>query len=429
MENKNFNNMEIRKDTLKSDNSQYFSSWGSRNPEITINEEIDNQIAANPTFAGIDIISSPSCRCTIRTFNDGNTPTLERMEKMKCIGKTFSDRNGASICGVGQIHGLVSGRKSPQSTGTLTFKSVHNGLVSHFTCRANGKDFTINTENTGPFTTDETNIVEKNYEGMRDFDECEIEKVKILAAVKVFPYSKIYPKFVYSVNGEKITPFDILYPNINDIRIKRMPVKEYIVQYHNEKYTINAAAVDVARYVKPDGFHLIETHADALDRYYQMSPNSGGVFVEVGGVNVITGGKESWNFINRNYHSTHNGQRVWISIPSKGELKDAIFAESPNKSSINICLNEIQDYDGRFVFKQIIEEINANLNLWTEEREIVNTNGKLVKKEKENEMLTSIFNNTNFSLRLKNALNELSEEEILILGNKKFKTVIDCVNK
>lgn len=428
MENKNFNNTQIRKDTLQSDNSHYFSSWGSRKPEITINEEIDNQIAANPTFAGIDIISAPSCKCAIRTYNDGNTPTFERMEKMKCIGKTFSDRNGASICGVGQIHGLVSGRKSPQSTGTLAFKSVRNGLVSHFTCMANGKNFTINTENTGPFPTDESNIVEKTYDGMRDFDESEIEEVKVLASVKIHPYSKIYPNFIYKVNGEKITPLDILYPNTNDVRIKRMPLKEFTVHYHDEDYIVIVGAVDVARYVKPDGFHVIENHADALDKLYQMSPKSGGIFVEVGGVNVITGGKESWAFIDKNYHSTHNGQRVWISIPSKGELKDAIFAESPKKSSINICLSEIKDYDGRCVFNEIIDEINTNLNLWTEERDVVDTNGKLVRREKENEMLTSISNNTKFSAKLKNALNELSEEEVLVLGNKKFKTVINYLN-
>lgn len=422
------NNNDVRKGTLESDNSDYFSKWGSRNPELTIREEIDNQISANPTFAGIRIINKPNGRCTIETFNDGNTPTPERMEKMKRIGKTISDRNGASICGVGQIEGLVAGRKSPQSTGVLSFKSVHNGMASHFTCRANGKDYTISTENSGPFPTDEPNIVEKSYEGMRDFDEADIEAIKVLVAVKIYPYAKEHPEFTYIVNDEEIIPFGVLYDGIDDESIKRMGIKDYVVKYHGKEYIVKAGAVDIARYVKPDGNHLNEEHADKLDTLHKMSPKSVGVFVELGGVNVVTGGKESWEFIGKSYHTTHNGQKIWIHIPSDGELKDAIFAESPNKSSVSICLDEITDYDGRAIFTEMLEEINKTLNSWTDERDSINTAGKAVKKEKEEQIIKEVLENSAFVYKMEEALNELSDEEKTILGTKKFKTLIESIN-
>lgn len=422
------NNNDVRKGTLESDNSDYFSKWGSRNPELTIREEIDNQIAANPTFAGIRVINKPNGRCNIESFNDGNTPTPERMEKMKCIGKTISDRNGASICGVGQIEGLVAGRKSPQSTGLLSFKSVHNGVVSRFRCMANGKDYTINTENSGPFPIDEPNIVEKSYEGMRDFDEADIEAIKVLVAVKIHPYAKEHPEFTYTVNGEEIIPFSVLYDGIKSESIKRMEIKGFVINYHGKEYIVYVGAVDIARYVKPDGSRLNKERADKLDMLYKMSPKSGGVFVELGGVNVITGGKESWRFIGRSYHTTHNGQRIWISIPSDGELKDAIFAESPNKSSVSICLNEITDYDGRHVFAEMLDEINKTLNSWTDERDSIDTAGRAVKKEKEGQIIKEVLENSVFVYKMEEALNELSDEEKTILGTKKFKTLMEFIN-
>lgn len=428
MEDTFFKSNEVRKGILESDNSDYFSKWGSRNPELTIREEVDNQIAANPTFASIVITRKPTCRCTIDTLNDGNVPTPERMEKMNCIGKTISDRNGASLCGVGQIEGLIAGRKSPQSTGILRFKSIYNGLESHFTCVANGKDYTINTENSGPFSTDEPNIVEKSYENMRDFDDSEIEALKVLIAIKIYPYAKEHPDFVYTVNGENIVPFSILYDGIENESIKRFDIKDYPIQYHGKEYIVKMGAVDVARYVKPDGNHLDEEHADKLDSLYKMSPKSVGVFVELGGVNVITGGKESWKFIGRSYHTTHNGQKIWIHIPTEGELKDAIFAESPNKSSISICLDEIVDYDGRLVFGDMLEEINKVLNSWTDERDSINTEGKAVKKEQEEKIIDSVLGNQPFVLKMKEALGLLSDEERTILGTKKFKTLIESVN-
>ena len=424
MEENILKNFETRKKKLETDSSDYFSKWGSRNPLLTIREEIDNQISAHPKRAGIKIDNFTNDRSTITTFNDGITPMPGRMETMNCIGKTHSDRRGASICGVGQIEGLVAGRKSPNSTGELIFKSVHNGMMSKFTCVANGKTYTIETENSGPFPTDEQDEVQKIYTGMRRITDDEIGKIKVMAAVKIYPYALKNPGFSYIIQDEEITPFGILYEGVKDKSIKRMEMKEYTILYHGKRYTISAGAVDAARYVKPDGFHIDKNKADKLDRIYGMSPESGGVFVEIGDVNVITGGKDSWKFIGRNYHTTHNGQRIWIRLPSEGQLKDAVFAESPNKSSISICLDEITDYDGRKVFDEMLNEIGQTLNLWTTERGKVNKHQKDISSEEEEKVFNKILDNDVFLSSMEKIWHSLREDEISVLESKKFKTIL-----
>ena len=418
---------EVRTGNIESDQSHYFSQWGSKHPFLTIREEIDNQLAANPSFAGLTISRQPNSTMTIETFNDGETPTPERMEKMKFIGRTYSDRKGASICGVGQIEGLVAGRKSPTSVGELEFKSINNGLLSTFNCVANGKDYTIKTANRGPERVDESNLVQKRYTGMKQMDEDDMEEVRILAGVKIYPYTKINPNFKYTFNGVDVKPIDVMYSNIESDLIKRMEIKEYDVTYHGKTYKVKAGAVDIARYVKPDGFHLDETTANNWDKYYNLSPDSSGVFVTIGNVTVITGGKDSWNFIGDKWHSTHNGQNVWIQIDSDSELKDAIFAESPNKSQVGISLTDVIDYDGTKVFETLIKEVTDNINTWTIERETVINNGKTLKKDEEDKLINDILNKKSFILSFNKALKLISNEEIELLGTKKFKTIINLL--
>lgn len=418
---------EVRTGNIESDQSHYFSQWGSKHPFLTIREEIDNQLATNPSFAGLTISRQPNSTMTIETFNDGETPTPERMEKMKFIGRTYSDRKGASICGVGQIEGLVAGRKSPTSVGELEFKSINNGLLSTFNCVANGKDYTIKTANRGPERVDESNLVQKRYTGMKQMDEDDMEEVRILAGVKIYPYTKINPNFKYTFNGVDVKPIDVMYSNIESDLIKRMEIKEYDVTYHGKTYKVKAGAVDIARYVKPDGFHLDDTTANNWDRYYNLSPDSSGVFVTIGNVTVITGGKDSWNFIGDKWHSTHNGQNVWIQIDSDSELKDAIFAESPNKSQVGISLTDVIDYDGTKVFETLIKEVTDNINTWTIERETVINNGKTLKKDEEDKLINDILNKKSFILSFNKALKLISNEEIELLGTKKFKTIINLL--
>ena len=422
-------NMRIRKNNLVSDNSDYFSKWGSRNPTLTIREELDNQIAAKPTYAGITITSRPGGKCIIETFNDGITPTPERMEKMNHIGKTISDRHGASICGVGQIEGLVAGRKSPRDSSRLKFISVHSGQKCTFTCVVNGYDYTITTENIGPEETDEQDYVKKTYEGMRDIDESGIEYIKLLCSVKLAPYINEHPDFKYTVNGEVIKPIDILYQDVDDDSVKHMNVKEFKITYHGHEYVVKAGATDFSRYVKPDSLHLDESNANDWDKYHNMSMNGTGVFVEIGGVNVITGGKDSWKLIGREAHTTHNGQNIWISIPAEGELKDAIFAESPNKSDVSICFTEVFDFDtDENIFSSMIDEINIHLNTWTKDRNIIGLEGKTIKREQEKVIMNSLVENFEFMSKISGAFKALPDETLQLLSSKKIKTILDIVS-
>lgn len=418
---------EVRTGNIESDQSHYFSQWGSKHPFLTIREEIDNQLAADPSFAGITVSRQPNSTMTIDTFNDGDTPTPERMEKMKFIGRTFSDRKGASICGVGQIEGLVAGRKSPTSVGELEFKSINNGLLSTFNCVANGKDYTIKTANRGPERVDEINLVQKRYTGMKPMDDDDMEEIKILAGVKIYPYTKLNPDFKYTFNGEEVKPIDVMYTNIESDFIKRMEIKEYDVTYHGRTHKVKAGAVDIARYVKPDGFHLDETNANSWDKYYNLSPDSSGVFVTIGNVTVITGGKDSWNFIGDKWHSTHNGQNIWIQIDSDSELKDAIFAESPNKSQVGISLTDVVDCDGTKVFETLIKEVTDNINTWTIERETIINNGKSLKKDEEEKLISNILDKESFVTSFNDALKLISNEELELLGTRKFKTIISLL--
>lgn len=413
---------DVRKDVIQSDNSSFFSMFGSRKPEITIREEQDNQLSACPDEAGVKIINKPLC-CDIITYNDGDTPTFERMEKMKFIGRTHSDKKGASICGVGQIEGLIAGRKTPKANGELNFKSINNGQESKFTCHVNGMDYTIKTENTGPWPTDERNWVEKTYSNMARIDDKKLELIKIYTAIKIHPYSTIHPGFIYKINDEIINPQDVLYKNHIDDSIKRKEEKR-TVQYHNQKYEIEFGIGDFARYVKPDGKCINEERADDLDKFYNMGSESGGVFVEVGGSMVITGGKNSWDFIGDKYHSTHNGQRIYIKIPAHGELKDAIFAESPNKSMVGICLNDITDYNGEKIFEPITREIVDTINQFSKERESYTDDG-LIKKEQQQKDYNDIMENEIFREHYSKAISALNETQKSIIFNKKVKTVYD----
>lgn len=418
---------EVREGHIESDQSNYFSQWGSKHPSLTIREEIDNQLAAGPSFAGITLSRLPNSTMTIETFNDGDTPTPERMEKMKFIGRTFSDRKGASICGVGQIEGLVAGRKSPTSIGELEFKSINNGLLSTFNCTANGKDYTIKTTNRGPERVDETNFVQKRYTGMKPMDEDDVEEMKLLAGVKIYPYTQTNPGFKYTFNGDEVKPIDVMYTNIESDLIKRMEIKEYDIPYHGKVHKVKAGAVDIARYVKPDGVHLDETNANSWDKYYNLSSDSSGVFVTIGNVTVITGGKDSWNFIGDKWHSTHNGQNIWIQIESDSELKDAIFAESPNKSQIGISLTDVIDWDSTKVFETLIKEVTDNINMWTNERETIINNGKSLKKDEEEKLISNILDNEPFVTSFNETFKLISNEELELLGTRKFKTIVSLL--
>ena len=423
----NLNENKVRKGYVQSDNSDFFAKWGSRNPELTISEEIDNQLASNPTYATINIMNGPGKFCNIETYNDGITPNHERMERMKCIGKSQTDKRGASVCGVGQIGSLVAGRKKTNSNSKLTFTSIHDGQESIFVCYANGSTFDLITENSGPFETDEKDRVHKIFENMRDFDDEQMEKIKLLAGVKIYPYSKEHPDFVFKMNNEIIKPIDILYEGVEDETLQRMPIEEYNISLHNKNYKIKVGGVYVSDYVKPKGNSIDLTHANAWDAKHNLSPESSGVFVELGGSMVICGGINSWKLIGKNAHSTKNGMYFYISIPCDGELKELLFAESPNKSTVSIPFNEITDNDGRVVFEELLNKIDNTISEWRKNNNIVKDGKKSISKKEGEKYYNTIVKNDSIRTHFLLFMANLTQEQKNVILRKKLNTVYNDI--
>lgn len=414
---------------LEDDGSTYFTTYGSGNPMVTIFEEIDNQIAAKPQNACISLVDKPS-GCDIVTYNDGNTPTPERMERMAYVGKSQSDRNGASICGIGQIEGLIAGRNSSTACGTLVFTSVNGGEKSVFHCDANGKTCQISGYTEIGQTVADVDHVEKVYSNMKRIKSNEdMNKLKAKIAAKIYPYASKNPEFIFKFNGEVITPFSVLYDNVNSLLIRRMPLKSYEVKLNGKTYTVKCGGVDTSGYTKLNGGRIIMENADPLDIAYNCGPEACGIFIEVGGVNTIMGGRDSWNLVGQNYHSTKNGIRFWISIDDNGDLKDAVFQESANKSSVGTKLTDIFDARGEMVFKEIIDDIKKYCITWKENP--VQGNGGSVKTKKQCE---EIYRKTILKEEFKDDFIKLYNkwpEEMSGIAWKKMKTIIkdmQCVS-
>ena len=428
-----FDKSDVRERVLVSDNSDYFSKYGSGKIKLTITEEIDNIIGAEPDNASIDIKNIDyNGTCTIETFNDGVTPTTERMEKMNCIGKSSSDKRGPSLCGVGQIEGLIAGRKDTTYTGILTFESVHNGEYSRFTCSANGLDYSIKTTNEGPYPTSDKDRVVKRFEGMIQTNQEQLELVKAICAIKIYPYSKKNPNFKFKFNGEILEPINVMYDGVNDERVKRTEIKDYKIKYHGREYTVKYYLADYSRYIKPDGQIIDKNCANKFDILSDMSLDSGGVFVELGGSVVITGGKDSWGILDDKglEHTTHNGQRVWISIPTEDNvLKEVIFAESANKSEVGVCLNKITNEDGTKVFSEMIRTIKKTITKWTKERTSIDAEGNQIEQYEKDRLYNEAVNNETFREYIIKAFEALSESQANIVAKKKVTSILSSVTK
>lgn len=407
---------------LEDDGSTYFTTYGSGNPMITIFEEVDNQIAAKPTFASISFSDKPSYS-DILTYNDGSTPTPERMEKMTHVGKSYSDRNGASICGIGQIEGLIAGRNNPMACGTLDFESVHGGVKSVFHCEVNGKTGKISGYTETGQTVFDGDSVSKKYSKMKALSRDDKNKLKALISAKVYPYASKNPNFRFEFDGEILTPFSVLYDNVNSKLIRRMPVKSYEVNLNGNTYTVKCGGVDTSGYTKLNGGGTISKNADPLDVAYNCGADAGGIFVEVGGVNTIMGGRDSWSFIGQKYHSTMNGIRFWISIDDNGDLKDAVFQESANKSSVGTRLTDIVDVSGELVFKEMLDDIKKYSNDWKTNRVRGSEGSEKTRKGIERAYAEIISKKSVVDSFLK-FYNTLNEHEKNIFSTKYFKTIV-----
>ena len=348
---------------LEDDGSHFFSVWGSKNLLLTINEEIDNQIGACPKYASLKYDATLN-GSTLVFENDGITPDYERMEKMYYIGKSYSDKRGASVCGVGQIAALVAGRQKPNGNATLTFVSVHRGKETIFFVRANGTKCSLSGGVLKPTECEGIDRVRKTFEGMDYLEPSNkkrgltLEKLKAIISAKIYPYAKEHPEFKYYLNSEEIIPQSLIYEGVEDERITRSAKKTYEISYHDVLYHVNVEMANVHKYVKPDGFRKHdEDKLSEYDRVFDLNPCSYGVYVNLGGTYTISGGQNSWKFIGERHHTTKSGIRILIDMPTHGNLKEAIFAESPNKSETGISLEDVFDYDGTQVFYELIHDI------------------------------------------------------------------------
>lgn len=423
MNNKELKNEDFIEDVIISDNSEFFSMWGSGNPFITIKEEIDNQISAEPNRAEMHIIPVGGITSTIQTWNDGETMSPEKVKMLNHIGRSYSSGRNVSICGVGQVEGLVAGRALPSTRGILFVSSVKDGLKSSITIEANGESCSFITRYTNPTPVNEKDSVSKSYEMMRRISKDELELIRLIIGIKIYPYTLKNKKFKYFFNDEEVKPIDLLYKNVKDDRIQRMN-KKFKVNYKDKDYVVSVGMADVSRYVKPDK-NIVDC-ANEWDKYWNLSQDGCGVFVELGGSNVILGGLDSWKLISRKPHSLKNGIYICISIPD-GELKKAIFSESANKSEVGSKhLLDIKDSNGESVFQTIVYEIIRTLNHWISNRTLKTSDGQISKKDSE-AALKKVYENKIFTQGLIHSLKTLTPEQILVLQSKKLKTIIkDC---
>lgn len=415
------------KNKLQNDNSHYFTQWGSRNVKLAFNEEIDNILGAKPTTASVlfkeEFVGNT---ITMETFNDGMIPTHTRVKEMYKIGRTMSDNHGASICGVGQIESIVAGRKSTKSIGTLTVKVVYNGEYSVFTCIANGKDFSIDCEYDEPRPSDGPNCIKKTFEGLKKLTEREINELKLIAAIKIHPYSMENPNFKFYFNNELLNPLDVMYSNITDERLKRFK-KDYIINFHGETFECKLHMIDNARFVKPNGFEIDENNANEFDKFYGMSSDCTGAFVNFDNNLVMYGGLSTWAFFDDKYHSTHNGQKVMLSFSYNNEIKSEIFSESPDKKNVKFGLQDVVDYDGTHVFKEVISDIKTHIEQWTKERSKIDENGEKIDTETEKKIYKDVLQDEKINNLLKDLYNYLNKEQLFILSKKKINTIFnDC---
>lgn len=410
---------EVSFEGVTSDGSEYFNQWGSQDIMTLINEELDNMLGADPTYAFINITRTPSG--SMITFeNNGITPNHERMEKMRNIGRSVSDRRRASIHGIGQLGGLIGARKTPTSSSTLVFESVHSGFETVFTITANGMNYSFKGGIIGPHETDSQDRVRKTYKDLCSIDNNTMEEIKLQIAVKIFPYSQANPNFACYLDGEKLEPIDLLYSNVNDDRIKRY-YKEWDINYNGEMVTFITEGAFLHKYVKPDGFNVDKDAANAYDIHYNAAPESYGNYLELNEILTITGGELSWNLTGTSKHSTKTMQRHFIRVKNNGKTKNAICCESPKKSRVGTTLDKIVDNQNNYPFAEMAKYVSNKSREWTK------TNDIEEKKKNTNE----VYEPTTFDIALEKVsayilqmLKTLTEEEQAVISSRKLSTII-----
>ena len=79
------------------------------------------------------------------------------------------------------------------------------------------------------------------------------------------------------------------------------------------------------------------------------------------------------------------------------------------------------------MFETLIKEVTDNINTWTNERETIIENGKLLKKDEEAKLISNILNNEPFVTSFNETFKLIRNEELELLGTKKFKTIVSLL--
>lgn len=410
---------EISFQGVKSDGSEYFNQWGSQDIMTLINEEFDNIIGADPNYAFVNISNNPF-GSSIIFENDGITPDHARMLRMREIGRSVSDGKKASFHGIGQLGALIGGRKTPTSSATLIFESIHAGSETIFTITANGSNYSFSGGIIGPHTTNLPDRVRKTYKDLCSIDKNTMTEIKLQIAIKIAPYSKVNPNFVCYLDGDKIEPIDLLYPDVKDERIKRY-YKEWDINYNGETVTFITEGAFLHKYVKPDGFNVDKEAANDYDIYYNASPESYGIYLVLNDTMTITGGELSWQLTGTSKHQTKTMQRHIIRFKDNGQTKSAICCESPKKSRVGTKLDKITDNYNNHPFAEMANYISERSREWKKtndaEEKAKNTNNE----NGTNSFDTALNKISSYVLQM---LETLTTEEQAAISGKKLSTII-----
>jgi hypothetical protein len=391
-----------------------FTQHESGHPEITVAEENDNIVGANPTEAYIKIEHMPCGKSRISTGNNGNIPSADKIDEMNNIGLKHSSGNGIGLCGQGQLIGTLSGRSKFNGMSSLDVTSCRDNVQYGFTLSVNGNTQEITYQFKTAQEVDELDYISKIYNGICEISDKDIEILKLKTLLRSLPYLTKNPKFKFEFNGEMLKAIDIMYNN--DKRAKREFVRKEIMLPGSDKpYLFEAEIVF---------FGEIPTkERDILSKTYGDSADSSGVILWYGDyTSPCCCGHSSWKIINNNHHTLKNQIRVLIKLPENEWLKKQVFIQSPNKSTVRTNLSNIKSKDGVNILKEFVDEINEVVSNFSREREECNKRDFQQLIEENNDFVKAV-------MVIENYISTLPVEFQKILQGRKLNTIMDCAKR
>lgn len=398
------------------DGSEIFTSIKSNNPNILINEQIDNALGAKPNIIHINYDDNQFV-----IMNDGVIPSHEEHYKIiRTFGESVSQRKGVSRNGFGDIASLLSSRKNIQEIAHLEIEIYYNHTISKSNRTVNSIERKLYlTEFSELGVSDKSNMIIKRFKNIcsinKKYKENELE---IFLRLKATPYMQQNKNFKIFLNEKDITsPIDIEYKNIDNEKLIKRFNREYTINYNELPIHCSVNIVKVHKYVKPDGTNIDKENANAFDAFYKLNADNSGLFIQYGETYVIYGGMSSWDLINYKYHSTISGYRVILKFDENEKIKDLLFSESQIKNSIGTCLSDIEDQFQNKIFAPIIQEIVNVITQWKAEDK---KEKELERKKQEDTKKSAV----DFLEALKSIIKNTDKSILSIYETKKFRTLI-----